>query len=67
MFPCWYSHTNTPTAFSPLIEYLDKGDKSFGELASGKNGLGRGVCVRKHGVGEEGVSRWWSEYRFEQR
>lgn len=24
MFPCWYSHTNAPIAFSPLTEYLDK-------------------------------------------
>jgi len=46
MFPCWYSHTNTPTAFSPLIEYLDKGDKSFhSELASGKSGPER-ECVQ---------------------
>jgi len=46
MFPCWYSHTNTPTAFSPLIEYLDKGDKSFhSELARRKSGPGR-ECVQ---------------------
>jgi len=40
MFPCWYSHTNAPTTFNPLIEYLEKGDKSFSELASGKSGPG---------------------------
>jgi len=42
MFPRWYSHTNTPTAFSPLTEHLNKGDKSFRSgLASGKSGPGR--------------------------
>jgi len=45
MFSCWYSHTNTPKAFSPLTEYLNKGDKSFrSELASGKSDWGASVC-----------------------
>lgn len=38
MFPRWYSHTNTPSAVSPLTECLNKGDKSFcSDLASGKS------------------------------
>lgn len=50
VFPCWYSHTDTPTAFSPLTEYLDKGDKSFrSELASGKRRPGTRACARKQG------------------
>lgn len=59
MFPCWYSHTNTPTAFCPLTEYLNKGDKSFhSELARGKSGPGRKCVQVGHGVGEERASRW---------
>lgn len=51
------THTQTtPTAFSPLTEYLDKGHKSFrSELASGKSGpLGHGSVQGSHIVGEEG-------------
>ena len=68
MFPCWYSHTNTPTAPHPLAEYLGKGEKSFRiELASGKSRPGR-ECVRgSHGVGEGGVSGWWHKYELERR
>lgn len=51
------THTQTtPTAFSPLTEYLDKGHKSFrSELASGKSGPRGHVSVQgSHVVGEEG-------------
>lgn len=45
MFPCWYSHTDTPMAFRPLTECLDKGDKSFcNELARKEIRPGR-ECV----------------------
>lgn len=68
MFPCWYSHTNSPTAFSPLTEYVVKGDKSFrSELASGKSRPGH-ECVHGSPVfEEEDVSRWWGWYRFARR
>ena len=63
MSPCWYSHTNAPTAFSPLTVYLCKWDKSFfcGELASGKRGPGRdGVQGRRRRR-----SGWWGfEWRY---
>lgn len=62
MFPCFSSHINTPTAFSPLTDYLDKGEKSFcSELVSRESGLGRERVQGGHGVGEEGVSRWLCE------
>lgn len=67
MFPCLYSHTNTPTAFTPLTERLDKRDKSLcGELVSGESGPGRERVQGSHGVGK-GVSRWWCECGFDQR
>lgn len=51
------THTQTPsTAFSPLTEDLNKGDKSFcSELASGKSGLEkRGSVQGSRVIGEEG-------------
>ena len=57
MFPCWHSHTNTPTALCPLAERLDKGEKSFHtELTCGKSRPGCECVQGSHGVGEEWVS-----------
>lgn len=44
MFPCWYSHTNTPTASRPLTEHLDRGDKSFRKK---KEPTRARVCARR--------------------
>jgi len=56
MFPCWYSHTNTPTAVRPLTESLDKGDKSFFVLnwQVERAGLGASVCKEATALKERG-------------
>lgn len=55
MFPCFYSHTNTPTAFSPLTEYLDKGEKSFRSVLVRRESGPVRECVRGgHGFGVDG-------------
>lgn len=59
MFLCRSSPTNTPTAVSPLIEHLDKWDKSLRDVPpSGRSelGMGREHVRGSHGFGERSGS-----------